>query len=273
MNDELSNAYELLGVAPGTTGRELKQAYHDMAKVWHPDRFSHDPRLQQKAQEKLKEINEAYELLTSGRAARTARTTPPTRASYEPPVVPARRKRPQFILPVAVIFCAVFVAALIFLSPSDVPRPRAQTQTDEQQAAQPLKEGAQPGGEARPSSNQSVRNGERAERLTSTEATTGPAPDAQQLRAVPTVTVNIDAATGLLATRDCPDVSRMTFPSGAEPRRHCTTTHKAKEKDSRLKSVAKRVVTPSKWLGDGKGTPNEGARDAQPPGADRPQNR
>ena len=32
-----------------------------MAKVWHPDRFGHDERLQKKAQEKLKEINEAYE--------------------------------------------------------------------------------------------------------------------------------------------------------------------------------------------------------------------
>ena len=30
-------------------------------KVWHPDRFGGDPRLQKKAQEKLKEINEAYE--------------------------------------------------------------------------------------------------------------------------------------------------------------------------------------------------------------------
>ena len=68
MNEDLDRYYELLGVAPGTSGRELKEAYRDLAKVWHPDRFSHDPRLQQKAQEKLKEINEAYERLTSGTA-------------------------------------------------------------------------------------------------------------------------------------------------------------------------------------------------------------
>jgi len=32
--------------------------------VWHPDRFASDPRLQKVAEEKLKEITEAYELLT-----------------------------------------------------------------------------------------------------------------------------------------------------------------------------------------------------------------
>ena len=61
---ELSKCYELLGVNPGVSAQELKTAHRDMAKVWHPDRFSHDPRLQQKAQEKLKQINEAYDQLT-----------------------------------------------------------------------------------------------------------------------------------------------------------------------------------------------------------------
>jgi curved DNA-binding protein CbpA len=65
-------AYELLGVKPGVSNRELKAAHRDLAKVWHPDRFLHDPRLQEKAQEKLKEINEAYELLISGKTPRPA---------------------------------------------------------------------------------------------------------------------------------------------------------------------------------------------------------
>src|SRR5207248_497914 len=45
--------------------QEIKTAYRDSAKVWHPDRFLNDPRLQAKAQEKLKEINEAYEKLSA----------------------------------------------------------------------------------------------------------------------------------------------------------------------------------------------------------------
>lgn len=59
--DDLKRCYEILGLTPGASEEELRQAYRDLIKVWHPDRFSHDPRLQHKAQEKLKEINAAYE--------------------------------------------------------------------------------------------------------------------------------------------------------------------------------------------------------------------
>ena len=76
MNDELTKYYELLGVAPGVSAQELKTAHRDLAKVWHPDRFAHDPRLQQKAQEKLKEINEAYDLLASRKTGRKTRVSP-----------------------------------------------------------------------------------------------------------------------------------------------------------------------------------------------------
>jgi len=36
-----------------------------LANVWHPDRFVGNPRLQKKAEEKLKEINAAYEYINS----------------------------------------------------------------------------------------------------------------------------------------------------------------------------------------------------------------
>jgi curved DNA-binding protein CbpA len=60
LKDELY-FYQLLDLKPGATFGEVKQAYRDMVKVWHPDRFAHDQRLQLIAQEKLKEINIAYE--------------------------------------------------------------------------------------------------------------------------------------------------------------------------------------------------------------------
>jgi hypothetical protein len=56
-------AYRILGVPPGTPQDDVKQAYRDLAQVWHPDRFSHSDRLQAKAQRNLKRINEAYALL------------------------------------------------------------------------------------------------------------------------------------------------------------------------------------------------------------------
>jgi len=57
--------YKVLEVEPGASQNEIKQAYKDLAKVWHPDRFTDNPRLQQKAEEKLKQINTAYEFLKS----------------------------------------------------------------------------------------------------------------------------------------------------------------------------------------------------------------
>jgi hypothetical protein len=63
MNDSLSHSYRVLELKPGAAQDEIKKAYRDLIKVWHPDRFTNDPALQQKAQEKLKEINIAYERL------------------------------------------------------------------------------------------------------------------------------------------------------------------------------------------------------------------
>jgi hypothetical protein len=59
--DDIKRCYEKLGLKPGASEEEAKTAYRDLVQVWHPDRFSHNPSLQKKAQEKLKEINNAYE--------------------------------------------------------------------------------------------------------------------------------------------------------------------------------------------------------------------
>ncbi len=53
--------YETLGITPDASLEEIRQAYKDLVHVWHPDRFSYNPRLREKAEEKLKEINLAYE--------------------------------------------------------------------------------------------------------------------------------------------------------------------------------------------------------------------
>ncbi|PWU18187.1 MAG: hypothetical protein C5B50_09780 [Verrucomicrobia bacterium] len=63
MTNEVLLSFELLELEPDASRQEAKQAYRQMAKVWHPDRFSNDPKLQIKAQEKLKQINSAYEIL------------------------------------------------------------------------------------------------------------------------------------------------------------------------------------------------------------------
>jgi len=61
----LDEYYKVLGVDPSATPEELKKAYRDLVKEWHPDRVLHNPRLHKNAQEKLREINEAYDQLQS----------------------------------------------------------------------------------------------------------------------------------------------------------------------------------------------------------------
>jgi len=59
----MNRYYEILGLPPGASQADVKQAYRSLAKTWHPDRFNHDPTLKRQAEEKLKTINEAYRQL------------------------------------------------------------------------------------------------------------------------------------------------------------------------------------------------------------------
>jgi len=68
------HCYLILGLEPGASLREVKVAYRALVKKWHPDQFHHDPHLQQLAEDKLKEINQAYTtLLNPGQSAYRAR--------------------------------------------------------------------------------------------------------------------------------------------------------------------------------------------------------
>ena len=53
----------VLDLAPPVRLEDAKQAYKDLVQVWHPDRFTHSPRLQERAEAKLKQLNLAYETL------------------------------------------------------------------------------------------------------------------------------------------------------------------------------------------------------------------
>ena len=213
---------------PGVSARELKAAHRDLAKVWHPDRFLHDPRLRDKAQEKLKEINEAYELLSSGK---TPRPTP------VPPTTP-RRPRSQrsgnwkwLVVPLFV-FVAVFAVTTRTLlqrrSQPVLPQaevPQETTATVDQEAS------------TRPARKASREESAPEVAATTTEAPPPTAPTA----AVETVTVTIDPESGLLAKPDCRLRSRMTYPRGSQPTGYCNLNHAPPPKESRIKSLAKTV--------------------------------
>jgi len=56
--------YEVLGLKPGATPEEIKSAYRKLSMQYHPDKVAHlGEEFRKVAEEKMKEINEAYQYL------------------------------------------------------------------------------------------------------------------------------------------------------------------------------------------------------------------
>ena len=58
----MKNPYEVLGIPEGTDSEGIRRAYKELVKKYHPDQYQNNP-LSDLAEEKLKEINEAYDYL------------------------------------------------------------------------------------------------------------------------------------------------------------------------------------------------------------------
>lgn len=111
-----------LGLEPGASREEVKKAYRDLSKVWHPDRFAEDPALQQKAGEQLKAINDAYRHLQfyepqPNAGPRLDGGRPPVgRKMGERVLQPRKRFIPSERLPLLAAIIVVLVAILLVLS-------------------------------------------------------------------------------------------------------------------------------------------------------------
>ena len=109
--DRTAHYYDVLHLARSASTEEIRQAYLDLVRVWHPDRFTSEARLQGLAEERLKEINEAYDALLS------VDSTGPEPLPERPARTPVRRARAVgaqglgFWLRV-LGFCALIVAFL-----------------------------------------------------------------------------------------------------------------------------------------------------------------
>lgn len=66
----MNDPYSILGVSPNASDDEIKKAYRELARKYHPDNY-HDNPLADLAQEKMKEINEAYDFITKTRSGGT----------------------------------------------------------------------------------------------------------------------------------------------------------------------------------------------------------
>ena len=73
----MSDPYQVLGVDRNADDDEIKKAYHDLARKYHPDKYR-DSDLADLAEEKMKEINDAYDQIVNSRRSRaTAERKPP----------------------------------------------------------------------------------------------------------------------------------------------------------------------------------------------------
>ena len=63
----MRDPYEVLGVSQSASDDEIKKAYRNLARKYHPDNYQDNP-LADLAEEKMKEINEAYDLITKTRS-------------------------------------------------------------------------------------------------------------------------------------------------------------------------------------------------------------
>lgn len=63
----MKDPYQILGVPPNATDAEIKKAYRELAKKYHPDTYRDNP-LADLAEERMKEINEAYDIITKQRS-------------------------------------------------------------------------------------------------------------------------------------------------------------------------------------------------------------
>lgn len=62
----MTDPYKALGISSSATDEEVKEAYRKLAKKYHPDQYAESP-LKELADEKMKEINEAYDTITAQR--------------------------------------------------------------------------------------------------------------------------------------------------------------------------------------------------------------
>ena len=70
-----TNAYKILGVAPGASAAEIKTAYRERARKIHPDRFADDPRRAEAAHDAFVELSAAFRTALATTAAMSTSST------------------------------------------------------------------------------------------------------------------------------------------------------------------------------------------------------
>ena len=70
----MKDPYSILGVSKTATDDEIKAAYRELARKYHPDNYTDDNPLKDLAKEKMQEVNEAYDKITKERGQMEKKT-------------------------------------------------------------------------------------------------------------------------------------------------------------------------------------------------------
>ncbi|HWG17177.1 MAG TPA: J domain-containing protein [Acidobacteriaceae bacterium] len=162
-----SEALAELELGEDATPREIKAAYRDLVKVWHPDRFGDNSRLRQRAEERLQRINEAYRRLESGDFAPEPSFANEFVADAPPRVrVKTRAEKDRELR--GWVYLAIFLAVGAFVGFAIVRHVRAEREAAEMVTPVQGPSGATPVLSARPTgdSNKVARREEPAVRVT-----------------------------------------------------------------------------------------------------------
>ena len=76
-------ALRTLGLDEDATQEDIKVAYRETAQILHPDRFATNKKLQERATEQFKNLQEAYDFLVNGKGSRGQRNSQRAKASSE----------------------------------------------------------------------------------------------------------------------------------------------------------------------------------------------
>ncbi|NPD30947.1 J domain-containing protein [Eggerthellaceae bacterium zg-1084] len=101
-----SDALKMFGLGDDATPSDVKSAYRELAQIMHPDRFAGNNRLQERATEQFKRLQEAYEVLkdapgpsaqaAGGRTSRSAAAAART-GDADPRIAGIRAARIQLV--------------------------------------------------------------------------------------------------------------------------------------------------------------------------------
>ena len=78
----MKDPYSILGVSPGASDEEVKNAYRNLARRYHPDNYDDNNPLKDLAKDKMQEINAAYDEIQRDRTPSTSSSSSYSNNSY-----------------------------------------------------------------------------------------------------------------------------------------------------------------------------------------------